>query len=125
MDCTRPSIWIGLSATARTGTKVAQPRAQTGGGELVGFVPVAASLLLLGHAGAAREQSDPVNSRDHGRVREVEHTFRPLLKVAYSLRRPAEPQQAVWPSHHADDIGATFVDPSRFNEFTSTTGVPK
>jgi hypothetical protein len=29
------------------------------------------------------------------------------------------------PTHHAEDIGATFVDPSLFSELTSTTGVPK
>src|ERR1700753_658040 len=35
------------------------------------------------------------------------------------------PSIAVWPTHHADDMGAMLVDPSRFSELTSTTGVPK
>src|SRR5260221_8418136 len=35
------------------------------------------------------------------------------------------PSIAVSPTHQADDIGATFVDPSLFSELTSTTGVPK
>jgi len=29
------------------------------------------------------------------------------------------------PSHHADDIGARFADPSGFNVLINATGVPK
>jgi hypothetical protein len=31
----------------------------------------------------------------------------------------------VLPSHHADDIGARFADPSAFLVLISTTGVPR
>jgi len=35
------------------------------------------------------------------------------------------PSIAVYPSHHADDIGARFAVPSGLSVLTSTTGVPK
>jgi len=36
-----------------------------------------------------------------------------------------KPSMQLLPSHHADDIGATFGKPSSLSELTRTTGVPK
>src|SRR5688572_32553834 len=36
-----------------------------------------------------------------------------------------KPSMQLRPSHHAEDIGARFGEPSSFRELTSTTGVPK
>jgi hypothetical protein len=35
------------------------------------------------------------------------------------------PNIADCPNHHAEDIGATFADPSPFRLLINTTGVPK
>jgi hypothetical protein len=39
--------------------------------------------------------------------------------------RAPKPSMQRQPSHHADDIGASFALPSGLRELTSTTGVPK
>src|SRR6185295_19507746 len=39
--------------------------------------------------------------------------------------RAPKPSMQVRPSHHADDMGARFGEPSGLSELTRTTGVPK
>ena len=39
--------------------------------------------------------------------------------------RAPKPSMQLRPSHHADDIGARFAEPSGLTELTRTTGVPK
>jgi hypothetical protein len=41
------------------------------------------------------------------------------------LERAPKPRRQLRPSHHAEDIGATFGVPSSLRELTRTTGVPK
>jgi len=40
-------------------------------------------------------------------------------------RTSSEGSVQLHPSHHAEDIGATFTEPSSFKVLTRTTGVPQ
>jgi hypothetical protein len=115
---TTPPIWYRTLAHARWGDQFPD-RSERGHAEFVRFIANSPLTFLFRHGTLAGGECEPVDMGDQIFRGQIDHTLHVRMRLSEVWPRPSIQLQ---PSHRADDIDATFGEPSALKVLISATG---